>query len=410
MRKVGIRKGNISIWFRRVICLALASLSLITLNGCKNKENENVEDTPTPPTISEVVTPTPTEIVVETPTPIAFSYEDVFNETFSDEELSKLYPDIQDFNKERERIYSNISRIEDFEFYGLTEEEQISIKDAQLNNLQTNEIEIREVLTKILQNDPYVFDDVDNEVKIDNRIKIIIPKMKEIHTKTTEDLSVYDSETSYESIKNALLSSNCGKYENPSIESVYIDAGKNVNKNYFYEFVLPDYKNNDWKGNYIAFDFSILLLDGSNGEKIAKELYNANEKFYKSDKKDVKKSLKEFENECIGVLLANDVLNKPNGISSASTRMHYAIIYSFCVNVLHFVSGEMRPNDKFTIPKECAEKLGLSKTKFSLNEIKDLLCTYLGSGPTIDNQAIEELIQAQIKYENQNTLDRLPEN
>ncbi len=390
-------------WLKRIVYLALASISLISLSACKNQGNNNPIVIPTSPieTPAESPEPTPTEIVIETPTPTEFSYESVFSEIFSDEELSKLYPSIEDFDKERERIYSNISRIEDFEFYQLTEEEQTFIKDAQLGNIQESDQEkLTEVLTKTLQNDPYVFDDVDNEVKIDNRVNdIMLEEYKKINVDTSSDPRHYDS------TKEILTVCNCGNIENGNTDEpniIYdINASTNFNMNYFYNTVLLDYKSNNWRGNYNVFDFSKFLLDGSEGQKIAKKLYEANVKFFNTEKKDVKNGLQELFDESMNILIVNDALGIQGGINSLNSKMHYAIIYRYCNYTLFTIPLEMNPNIIYNASNEFAEKVGLMNSELSLKDIENIMEQYLGSIKIVYTNAFAELEESQEKYGNQ---------
>ncbi len=157
---------------RRIICYALAFSLLLTLGSCQSAGQEAADDGTSSPVQTPAATPTPTP--APTPEPTPFSYDNVFGEVFSDEALSALYPDIEDYEKERTRISGNIARIEDFEFYELSAEQQEFVKLAQQGDIDGSSAEeLREVLTKIYEKDPYVFDDVDNVLKIDNRVDII---------------------------------------------------------------------------------------------------------------------------------------------------------------------------------------------------------------------------------------------
>lgn len=404
------KKGTSISTIRRIVYLALAALSLTFLAACK-KDNKN--EVILPSTTIEIPTEepsaTPVETIVEvTPTvaPVEFSYEKQFKKVFSDEALSQFYPNIQDFETERTRIFNNISRIEDFEYYGLTEEEQVFIKAAQLGNIQeSDQLKLTEILIKILQNDPYVFDDVDNEVKIDNRVD----KMMKFYEILGFDIS--DQYNVYEPLeKEALIVCNCGNLEgiDTDISNILynIDAGLNINQSYYYKYVLPDFNKNNWQGNYGVFDFSKYLLDGSEGQKIAKKLYEANVKIFSSNKEDLGNNLKETVDVCLNILFLNDALGNPGGINSVDSKVHKTIIYTYSLYMLFSIVHTMEPSNTYSVSDECIESLGLLNPEISVYEIKTLVEKYIGNEDFIYSEAFKELEEAQIKYGNENIVIR----
>ena len=106
------------------ISLLLAFVMLLSFAACAAPAAETTLAAPQTETPAATPEMTPEPTPEPTPTPVPFSYEIVFSEIFSDEALAELYPDNEDYDRERARISANIARIEDFEFYELTEEEQ----------------------------------------------------------------------------------------------------------------------------------------------------------------------------------------------------------------------------------------------------------------------------------------------
>lgn len=406
IRLSGIRNESNTNLLKRITCLALASISLASLGACKNKENNN-NPVNIPTTSIETQTPTPEstpiEIVIETPAPVEFSYESVFSEIFSNEELAKLYPEIEDYDKERERIYSNISRIEDFEFYQLTEEEQSFIKEAQLGNIDVSEeSKVKEVLTKILAKDPHVFDDIDNEVKLDNRARILISEIEAQNAEVKDpriyiDPELLKSDTVFEEARDILIGNNCGKVKEANVKTAHISALANINANYFTGVIEPDYKKGKWRGNYITFNFYKYLLDGSEGQKFAKTLNEYNVKLFNSEKKDVKKNLKEFASQILQVLLVYDTLELPGGIDNLDSKMYRAIIYDYCTYYVIWSINRIEPNYSYIVPKEFAERFRLSKTKVKYKYLFPIIETYKNR-EDVYSEAFRELAAAQSKY------------
>jgi len=348
----------------------------VFLCGCAAPAAETTPE----PTPAETPRPEPTP--EPTPTPVPFSYENVFSEIFSDEALSALYPDIEDYDKERARVSANIARIEDFEFYELTEEEQEFIKEAQLGNIDSSqERKLREVLTKILNNDPYVFDDVDNEVKLENRVISIASDMERMNEDTVrpgfyEEPATFRPGTTegdilYNDLRSALKGNNCGYLEKIDYKTVFIFADSNISFNYVYKSVLPNIENDVWREDYFVFDCSKFLLDGSDGHILAKKLYKANGKFLTSKKENFEENLREFVDYALRVLLINDVLGEPDGISSLNSKMHKAVLYDYCLYyVIKLVNRYINPNYTYIVPKEFAEIVG-TKTKLKYDDLRD---------------------------------------
>ncbi|MFA5676338.1 MAG: hypothetical protein WDA65_07420 [Christensenellales bacterium] len=374
---------------KKLLSIILAALMLLSFAFCGTPA---AQTTPaSSPVRTPVATPEPTPEL--TPTP--FGYENVFSEIFSDTALSELYPDVVDFEKERTRISGNISRIEDFEFYELTDEEQEFIKLAQQGNTdESGAEELSEVLAKIYEKDPHVFDDVDNEVKVDNRINNLIPDLKKVNVDTSDPRY-------YESTKGVLLACNCGNIENISAETANITAGTNINKNYFYTTIVPDYKNKSWKGNYNVFDFYKLFLDGSEGQKIARKLFEANVKFFSGEKENLDKGLKELVEEYLHTFLINDALQKPGGISGVDSKVHYCVLYQYCLYIFYSVAGELKQSNIYIVPDEYAESIGLLTTELALSDIQLIIRKVFDSEESIDFSAFDELERAQLeKYGN----------
>jgi hypothetical protein len=279
-------------------------------------------------------------------------------------------------------------------------EEQEFIKQAQQGDInESSADELQEVLAKIYEKDPYVFDDVDNEVKIDNRIESVILESAKINI-------TISSPEQHDEVREILTVCNCGNIENVSAEEAKIiydmNAGTNANEFYFSKIVLPDYKSNNWKGNYNnVFDFSKFLLDGSQGQKIAKKIYQANVTFFNSEKEDVEEGLKTFISECLNVLLVNDALQKPDGINSVNSLVHYNVIYRYCDYIIFFMPLEMELNNVYSFPDEYAQKVGISNSELSFGVVQDILERYLGSPMTLVYNAFGELEQIQLeKYGN----------
>ncbi len=148
-------------------------------------------------------------------------------------------------------------------------------------------------------------------------------------------------------------------------------------------------------------------MDGSDGQKIARKLYEANLKFLNCDKKDVENGLTEIVGECLDILLINDAAQKPGGINSIDSKMHRAVIYNYCRYIFINISSEMKPNNKYSIPNEYAESIGLLKTKVSVNDIDMILIKYFGNYKTKYNNAFEELERIQLeKYGNRVEITR----
>lgn len=385
---------------KKLLSIILAAVMLLSFASCGTPAAQ------TTPASSPVRTPVATPEPTPEPTPTPFSYENVFSEIFSDEALSALYPGIEDCEKERTRISGNISRIEDFEFYELTDEEQEFIKLAQQGSIdESNEAELREVLTKIYEKDPYVFDDVDNEVKLDNRTNNILPDLIKVNEDRPESIN-------YGVLKNVLIIYNCGNMENFIIKDpasrtngtfiiLNLDYSINLNKNYFYTTIVPDYKNKSWKGNYNVFDFYKLFLDGSEGQKIARKLFEANVKFFSGEKENLDKGLKELVEEYLHTFLINDALQKPGGISGVDSKVHYCVLYQYCLYIFHSVAGELKQSNIYIVPDEYAESIGLLTTELALSDIQLIIRKVFDSEESIDFSAFDELERAQLeKYGN----------
>lgn len=378
---------------KKALIFLLAIAMLLSFAACHTAPAKKTP-LPTPEATSE-----PTPSPAPEPTPELFSYENVFGEIFSDEALSVLYPGIEDYEKERTRISGNIARIEDFEFYELTAEQQEFIKQTQQGNTdESNEAELREVLSKIYEKDPYVFDDVDNEVKIDNRVNHILTDLKQVNIDAS-------GPEYYDPIKESLIVCNYGNIENCHTDEERIifdiNVSTTVNENYFIRTVLPDYQNNTWKGNYSVFDSSQFLLDGSQGQKLYKKLIEANVKFYNSEKEDIKNSLTELVGECVNLLLVNDALQRPGGIGSLDSRMHYVVVYKYAYFLLVTPTNRMDINITCDVPDECVEQLGLRKNTLSLLDIAITMERCVGINSILYPAAYDELEQMQLeKYGN----------
>ncbi len=406
--KVIRKKGNYDIHpLRRIVYLALASLSLLSLSACKGNNQNTPSNTPTTPTETSIPSPTPTTEVTPTPTivvtpiPVEFSFENVFNEIFSDQELSKIYSSIEDFEKERTRIYNNITRIEDFDFYELEDKEEEFIKEAQKGNIEeTDEIELREVLKKILENDPYVFDDVDSDIKLNNRASLILQNLID---------SGHDFEENpigLNTIIEVLKLCNGGNfYKDNNLKEQRINVNfrfaSSVNSWLYINFE-NDYKKNKLKGNYKIVPNYLIVLDGSEAEKTIKEYYYEFEaKLLKcKKKKDANKIIEEMTNKVMNDLIISTSVGSKDSINNIKSDVHrYIVYFYFDYLLLRRVTSRINPNFVYVFPKEYVKSQFPPYSKLNIMDLLDYI-NVLIDPIAIDEEASIEAEKMKAEYNN----------
>ncbi len=393
------KKGNSTSTIRRIIYLALAALSLGFFSSCKNND-EDIDVSIEPSVTIEIPTltpePTPTETIIEViptpkPTPIEFSYENVFKEIFNDAAILNLYPDIYDFEAERTRIFNNISKIEDFEFYDLTEEEQIFIKEAQLGNIQESDKEkLIEIFTKILQNDPNVFDDVYNDIKINNRTNILMQKYNDFQDRYNIDFPM-DELTFSEVIKAC----NGAQFEPSTKSALTLFKLTNMYNEYIYDKVLSDYQNNNWTGDYDVIPVYLTLLDGSEGQKLSKEYYALEQKLLTSNKKNTQDVAYQFLNKIVYDLYIAEQLGEPgSGLFNLDSNIHIYIIYRNLEFIFSYPTWNMTKNLTYYFPEEYVVLMNLPISKIKIKEMTPFFAPYSQSND-LKSKALEEFNEAQ---------------
>lgn len=232
--------------------------------------------------------------------------------------------------------------------------------------------------------DVNVFDDINDEEKVYNRAEKILAGL---------EASGIEHNWKIEDIEWLLKVFNAGiidKVDETEVRFAYDILAELIMKNIFNP--ANEYVKNNWQGNYKAFDFSMFLLDGSDGQKLAETVYENFNNIYTSDESKVEENSTPLMEHIVETEDLKGFLGGPS-VSRLRLKLHTAFNITYNRVALTFL-GTKSPNTTYTYPADLPKEICEGGTITAGELLEDLNSIYPSEFDTALNEGVQELKRA----------------
>lgn len=211
-------------------------------------------------------------------------------------------------------------------------------------------------------NEDYIFDDIFNESKVSTRAFTIIENLKKAgisHELTQED------------VEWMLKIFNAGKVD--KIDENEVRYAYRLLSDLMYKNIVDpanEFAKGKWTGDYVAFDFSSFLIDGSDGQELAALEYESFNKIYTGKKSSVETNSNYLMKHVVETEDLRGFLGGPS-IGKLRLKLHTAFNITYNRIALTFL-GTKSSKTTYTYPKDLPKEI-CKGGKISASELLKIL-------------------------------------